>query len=168
MLRFYVIATFASAALLGSTMAATIGGLNAAPTLATAGPAMMTPPPRTTAPPQFAIPVRLGTAAPLVMPATPALDGRYLRARRTASGYTLTGQALAKDACQGARFDRVLGNLFPPEFYLNQSRRPGTMGLMCVQRLTWVTVAPLMVASKARPNWVTVRTKKKAYRVPVQ
>jgi hypothetical protein len=96
-----------------------------------------------------------------------ALDARSLRARRTPSGYTLTGQALVNDACQAARFDRVLGNIFPPLYNLDQFRRPGTMGLLCVMRLTWVTVPPKVVTSAAAPRFVTVHTRKGSVRVPV-
>lgn len=167
MQRFHIIATIASVVLLGSAMAATTGGVNAAPTLVTAGPAMMTPPPKTTAPPQFPIPERLVTPPPRPTTVGPALDARYLRARRTASGYTLSGQALVKDACQAAHFDRVMGNIFPPAFTLGQSRRPGTMGLMCIQRLTWVTVSSLAVASQYPPKYVTVQTQKHTYRVSI-
>jgi len=97
-----------------------------------------------------------------------ALDARALRARRTGSGYTLTGQALVRDACTAARFDRFLGNIFPPQFNLDQFRRPGTLGLLCIQRLTWVTAAPQSVVSAAPPHWVTVRTQKGFQRVPVR
>ncbi|MBV8371126.1 MAG: hypothetical protein JO036_19600 [Candidatus Eremiobacteraeota bacterium] len=97
-----------------------------------------------------------------------ALDARALRARRTPTGYTLTGQALVRDACTAARFDRVLGTIFPPQFNLDQFRRPGTLGLLCIQRLTWVTAAPKSVVSAAPPHWVTVRTQKGFLRVPVR
>ena len=113
------------------------------------------------------------TVAPVVGPtAAPAgqlaLDARSLRARRTPTGYTLTGQALVKDACQAARFDQFLGNIFPPLFNLNQFRRPGTMGMMCIQRLTWVTAQPKAVTSAAPPRYVTVHTQKASVRVPVR
>jgi len=166
--RFHIIATLAGVALLGAAMAATTVGVNAAPTFVTAGPAMLTPPPRENAPAQFPIPARLETPPPRPTTLGPALDGRYLRARRTPTGYTLSGQALAKDACQAARFDRVMGTIFPPEFTLGQFRRPGTLGLLCIQRLTWVTVPPLMVASQYPPNWITVRTQKHSYRVSIR
>ncbi len=118
----------------------------------------------------------LKTMAPMTKPGgammpspagTLALDARYLRAHRTRTGYTLTGQALVKDACQAARFDRFLGNIFPPQFDLNQFRRTGTMNLLCIQRLTWVTAAPRAVTSSAPPRFVTVRTAKGSVRVPV-
>jgi hypothetical protein len=113
------------------------------------------------------------TVAPVVGPtAAPAgqlaLDARSLRAHRTMTGYTLTGQALVKDACQAARFDQFLGNIFPPLFNLNQFRRPGTMGMLCVQRLTWVTAQPKAVTSAAPPRYVTVHTLKASVRVPVR
>lgn len=97
----------------------------------------------------------------------PALDARYVRARRTPSGYTLTGQALVKDACQAALFDQFVGNIFPPQFNLNQFRRPGTMGLLCIARPTWVTAQPKAVTSAAPPRFITVRTKKGYTRVPI-
>ncbi len=99
---------------------------------------------------------------------TVAIDARSLRARRRAGGYTLTGQALVKDACQAARFTQFLGNIFPPQFDVVQYRRPGTPGLLCMQRLTWVTTQPLNVTSAAPPRYVTVRTQKGFTRVPVQ
>ena len=97
-----------------------------------------------------------------------ALDARSLRARRTTGGYTLTGQALVRDACTAARFDRVLGNIFPPQFNLSQFRRPGTLGLLCIQRLTWVNAIPKNVVSAAPPRYVSVRTQKGVTRVPVR
>jgi hypothetical protein len=109
-----------------------------------------------------------GAMRTMPMPAgTPALDARYLRAVRTATGYTITGQALVKDACQAARFDQVLGNIFPPFYNLNQFRRPGILGISCIQRLTWVTVAPKSVTSAAPPRWITVHTQKGTVRVPI-
>jgi hypothetical protein len=112
------------------------------------------------------------TIAPLASPAAGvlgvlALDARRLRARRTASGYTLTGQALVKDACQAARFDPSLLTIFPPQLNLVQFRRPGTMGMLCIMRLTWVTAQPRMVTSTHPPAYVTVRTKKGVTRVPI-
>jgi hypothetical protein len=158
--RSHVIAALASAILLVS---ANTSATSAAPTLTTAGPAIATPSPGLSSAPPV-----LMTAAPVVPTAAMAIDGRYLVARRTTAGYTLGGQALTKDACQAARFDRIVGNIFPPAFMLGQFRRPGTMGLMCIQRLTWVTASPLAVASKYPPKWVTVRTQKRAIRVPVK
>ena len=107
--------------------------------------------------------------SPTVVPAGRlALDARSLRAHRTPAGYTLTGQALVNDACQAARFDQFLGNIFPPLFNVNQFRRPGTMGLLCIQRLTWVTVQSKAVTSAAPPRYVTVHTQKASVRVPVR
>jgi hypothetical protein len=96
-----------------------------------------------------------------------ALDARYLRGTRTSGGYRLTGQALVMDACTAARFTQVLGNVFPPFFNVTQYRRPGTMGMLCIQRLTWVTIAPLNVTSAAPPRYVTVHTQKGSTRVPI-
>jgi hypothetical protein len=101
-------------------------------------------------------------------PATLAIDARSLRAYRTAAGYTLTGQALVKDACQSARFDRLLGNIFPPQFNLDQFRRPGTLGMLCIEHLTWVTAEQRTVTSAHPPRYVTVRTQKRATRVPIR
>lgn len=117
------------------------------------------------------------SAAPIASPSmvktiplpggTPALDARHLQARRTRSGYMLTGQALVNDACQAARFDRFIGNVYPPLFNLNQFRRPGTMGMLCIQHLMWVSAQARNVISAAPPRYVTVRTKKGATRVPI-
>lgn len=106
------------------------------------------------------------TMAPAA-PGTLALDTRALRAQRTSTGYTLTGQAQVNNACQAARFDRSLGNMFPPQFDLTQFRRPGTQNLMCGPRLTWVTITPQIVTSAAPPRYVIVRTKQGMARVPV-
>ena len=109
------------------------------------------------------------TMAPMPMPMGPlALDARYLRGARTPAGFRLTGQALVKDACTAAKFAQFLGNIFPPQFNLVQYRRPGTMGLLCIQRLTWVTTVPLNVTSAAPPRYVTVRTQKGYTRVPIR
>ena len=96
-----------------------------------------------------------------------ALDARYLRGTRTAAGYRLTGQALVKDACTAARLSQFLGNVFPPQFNVVQYRRPGTLGLLCVMRLTWVAAQPQSVTSAAPPRYVTVRTQKGFTRVPI-
>jgi hypothetical protein len=104
------------------------------------------------------------TPAPMIMtmapmPAgAPALDARSLRARRTAKGFTLTGQAEVKDACQAARFDIFEGTVFPAQFNVTQFRRPGTLGLMCAQRLTWVTVQLRAVRALSTQATVTVHT----------
>jgi hypothetical protein len=103
-----------------------------------------------------------GTIAPL------AHDARALRGKRTATGYTLTGQALVNDACQAARFDPSLLTIFPPQFNLVQFRRPGTMGLLCAMRLTWVTATPRAVTSQHPPAYITVRTQARTYRVPIR
>ena len=102
------------------------------------------------------------------MPGGPvALDARHLSGTRIGIGYRLKGQALVKDACTAARFSRVLGNIFPPFFNIVQYRRPGTLGLLCIPRLTWVTVQPLSVTSSAPPRFVTVHTAKGSTRVPI-
>jgi hypothetical protein len=68
----------------------------------------------------------------------------------------------------GARFTRFVGNIFPLFFNVVQFRREGTMGMLCIQRLTWVTIRPLDVTSAAPLRYVTVRTKKGPARVPIQ
>jgi hypothetical protein len=97
-----------------------------------------------------------------------ALDARSLRARRTRSGYTLTGQALVNDPCQAARFDPSLLTIYPPQANLDQFRRPDRMGMLCIQKLAWVTATPRMVSSAKPPAYVTVRTKKGATRVYIR
>jgi hypothetical protein len=122
----------------------------------------------TYAPMSTTLPAAKPGGAMMPMPAAAlALDARYLRGRRTPTGYTLSGQALVKDACTAARFDRLLGNVFPPQFNLNQFRRPGTLGLLCIPRLTWVAATPKRVVSAAPPRYVTVRTQKGFTRVPI-
>ncbi len=117
-------------------------------------------------------PAMQATTGPMTPPAgvigVLALDARHLRARRTAAGYTLTGQAQVKDACQAARFDPSLLTIFPPQFNLVQFRRPGTMGVLCIQKLIWVIAQPRMVTSAHPPAFVTVRTQKGVTRVPVR
>ena len=108
------------------------------------------------------------TAPPAGVIGVLALDARQLRARRTAAGYTLTGQAQVKDACQAARFDPSLLTIFPPQFNLVQFRRPGTMAMLCIQRLIWVTAQPRIVTSAKPPAFVTVRTQKGVTRVPIR
>ena len=111
------------------------------------------------------------TASMVAEPRAPlalALDARSLRGMRTAGGYRLSGQALVKDACTAAKFSRFLGTIFPPQFDVVQYRRPGTMGMMCIQRLTWVTAVALLVSSEAPPRYVTARTQKGSTRVPLR
>jgi len=148
---------------------------SAAVLISTAGASAQT----TTAP--TSMPVVGPTTAPMSQPSGPAamktmplpatgplaLDARYLKGTRTATGYRLTGQAEVKDACTAARFSQFLGNIFPPQFNLVQYRRPGTQGLLCAPRLTWVTAQPLNVTSAAPPRYVTVRTQKGVPRVPI-
>ena len=164
-----------AAALAGAAVliASGVVGASAQTTMA---PTPASPVGPTTAPSTMATYTPMSTTVPATKPGPAlrpptlslALDARYLRARRTATGYTLTGQALVRDACTAARFDRLLGNIFPPLFNLDQFRRPGTMGLLCIQRLTWVNATPQTVVSAAPPRWVTVRTQKGSQRVPVR
>ena len=106
--------------------------------------------------------------APLIPRGYPALDLRGLRARRTLHGYVLSGEALVNDPCQAARFDPSLLTIYPPQFNLDQFRSPKKMGMMCIQRLAWVTAQPLMVTSAHPPAYVTVRTQKVLARVPIR
>ncbi len=157
-------ALFAVVGAVGVSAQTTMAPTPASPVGPTAAPSTTA----TYAPMSTSLPVtRPGSA---MRPPAPglALDARALRARRTRTGYTLTGQALVRDACTAARFDRFLGNIFPPQFNLDQFRRPGTLGLLCIPRLTWVTAAPQSVVSAAPPRWVTVRTQKGFQRVPVR
>jgi hypothetical protein len=117
------------------------------------------------------MPAPTGPAAMRTMPLSSggslALDARYLRGTRTGTGYRIAAQAQVKDACIAARFSQFLGNIFPPQFNLIQYRRPGTLGLLCAQHLTWVTAQPLDVTSAAPARYVTVRTAKGITRVPI-
>jgi hypothetical protein len=151
---FFLAATAASAQ---TTMAPTPGpaiGPTAAPVPVPAGGAM----PTSATPRPMMIPLPTGQLA---------LDARALRGTRTPTGYRLTGQALVKDACTAAKFTQFLGNIFPPLFNVVQYRRPGTMGMLCIQRLTWVTIQPLASTSAAPPRYVTVHTQKGSTRVPI-
>jgi hypothetical protein len=121
----------------------------------------------TAAPPPVPATSRPPATMPMPAGGPVALDARSLRGTRTSGGYRLTGQALVMDACTAARFTQLLGNIFPPFFNVTQYRRPGTMGLLCIQRLTWVTIAPLNVTSAAPPRYVTVHTQKGSTRVPI-
>jgi hypothetical protein len=105
---------------------------------------------------------------PAVPRGTSALDLREMRARRTAHGYVLTGEALVNDPCQTARFDPSLLTIFPPQFNLVQFRSPKKMGAMCIQRLAWVAAQPRLVTSAKPPAYVTVRTQKVIVRVPIR
>ena len=160
------ISALATAALLLSTMPP-VASAQTAPSAAPAMPATTSP---MTTPTKTPNDVMTPAVAPTPGGAMSALvlDARYLRAHRTAAGYTLTGQALVKDACQTARFDPSLLTIFPPQFNLDQLRRPGTMGMLCIQRLTWVTAQQRTVTSAHPPAYVTVRTQKGATRVPIR
>jgi hypothetical protein len=125
-----------------------------APSIGPTPPPLLVPPDRRALPP--------GPVGPPI-----ALNARYLRGSRVANSYRLTGQALVKDACTAARFTQSLGNIFPPFFNVMQYRRPGTAGLLCILRPTWLTVEPLTVKSAAPPRYVTVHTQKGSARVPV-
>jgi hypothetical protein len=167
------VAALASALLALAAVHASIALAQTSPApMATTGP-MTTP---TKAPTDTMTPVMGPTKAPGgamkgITPAvlgTLALDARSLRARRTRSGYTLTGQALVNDPCQAARFDPSLLTIYPPQYNLDQFRKPGSMGKLCIQRLAWVTAMPRTVSSMKPPAYVTVRTKKGTTRVSIR
>ncbi len=167
------ISALVGAALLFGTAPLGVAGAQTSPPVQTAAP-MTTP---TKAPADMMTPAPGGMMTPAPGGAmggtTPgvlgvlAIDARSLHARRTRSGYTLTGQALVKDACQAARFDPSLLTIYPPQFNLDQFRSPSKMGMMCVQRLIWVTAQPRNVVSMKPPPYVTVRTQKRVIRVPI-
>lgn len=166
-----LIAALAGAAFLIGTAPASIATAQTSPApVPSTGPMTTTP---TKAPSDVMTPVMGptnapgGTTTPGVL-GTLALDARSLRARRTRSGYTLTGQALVNDACQAARFDPSLLTIYPPQYNLDQFRRPDRMGMLCIQRLTWVTAMPRTVKSTKPPAYITVRTKKGATRVYIR
>jgi hypothetical protein len=167
------ISALAGAALLLGTAQVRVAGAQTSPPVQTAAP-MTTP---TKAPADMMTPAPGGMMTPAPRGAmggtTPgvlgvlAIDARSVHARRTRSGYMLTGQALVKDACQAARFDPSLLTIFPPQFNLDQFRSPSKMGMMCVQRLIWVTAQPRSVTSMKPPAYVTVRTQKRVIRVAI-
>jgi hypothetical protein len=174
-----LVSALAGAALLFGTAHASVAGAQTSPPVQTAAP-MTTP---TKAPADMMTPVAGATKAPggMMTPAPGgamggtapgvlgmlAIDARSLHARRTRTGYTLTGQAQVKDACQAARFDPSLLTIYPPQFNLDQFRSPSKMGMMCVQRLIWVTAQPRVVTSSKPPAYVTVRTQKRVIHVPI-
>ncbi|GAC1585658.1 MAG: hypothetical protein NVS3B7_20620 [Candidatus Elarobacter sp.] len=154
--------------LASAVLAVTLGGTPSAQTV-TAAPVPAAP---SAAPGTSGGPATAQTAAPIPaaapVPAGPlALGARSLRTRRGEFGYELRGQALVKDACTAAGFARFFGNVFPPQFDVVQFRRPGMKAMLCTQRLTWVTILPLKVASEAPPRYITVRTRKGSVRVPL-
>jgi hypothetical protein len=109
-------------------------------------------------------PIRLST--PLPTPAGGlALDAGALQITNTSAGYQVTGQAQVNDACMAAHFVRFLGTSVPPHFNVVQYRRAGTMGKLCIQRLTWVTIIPIDVRSRVTPPYVTARTQTRFVRV---
>lgn len=161
-----LVAALASAAVFVSAAAAPAQTTTAPTAMPVVGPTT-TPnamPTGTTAP--MTPPVR--TMSPMMPPSTLALDARSLRGTRTVTGYRLTGQALVRDACTAAKFQRLLGNIFPPFYNVVQYRRPGTMGVLCIQHLMWVTIVPLNVTATARPRYVSVHTAKGTTRVPIR
>ncbi len=169
----HVISALASAALLfGAAPTAASAQTSTMPPMQMATPPITAPTTPTKAPADIATPVAAptpGTATggtPGVLGAL-ALDARYLRARRTSTGYTLSGQALVNDACQAARFDPSLLTIYPPQYNLTQFRDPRKKNMMCVQRLIWVTAVPRRVSSTKPPPYITVRTNKGAKRVNI-
>ena len=121
-----------------------------------------------------AVPATAAPGAGMHGPGTPGMNGplalnaRNLRARRTATGYVLTGQAQVIDACQAARFDPSMLTIYPPQYDLHQFRAPGKMGMLCIQRLMWIAATPRTVPSTKPPAYITVRTQKGATRVPIR
>jgi hypothetical protein len=169
-------AALASAAVLISAAGASAQTTTAPTTAPVVGPTAApssAPPSGGAMPPSTMMPMPAPTGPsgmrtmPLPAGGSLALDARGLRGTRTATGYRLTGQAEVKDACTDAKFSRVLGNIFPPFYNLVQYRRPGTGGLLCIPRLTWVTAQPLNVTSAAPPRYVNVHTQKGTTRVPI-
>jgi hypothetical protein len=161
-----LICALASAAVLCGSAPASVAAQTTAPATATTAP-ITTP---TKAPVDVMTPAAAPTpgGAPLVPPGTLALDLRDVRARRTADGYVLTGEALVNDPCQAARFDSSLLKIYPPQFNLDQFRSPKKMGMLCIQVLAWVTAQPRTVTSAKPPAYVTLRSKNGMVRVPVR
>lgn len=95
-----------------------------------------------------------------------ALDGASLKASKTASGFSLSGQADVSDPCHAARF--VLSSMRPLRYDLVQFRRLDKIGVMCIMRTAWVTAAPLAVATVRTPAAVIVRTQKTSYSIVIQ
>ena len=164
-----LISALASAAFLIGTGHASGAAAQTSAPVQTAAP-VTTP---TKAPTDMMTPVAGPTKAPgdMMTPAPGvsgvlALDAHSLRAHRTPTGYTLTGEALVNDPCYAARFDPSPLRIYPPQFDLNQFRRPDRRGMLCIQVLTWVTAQPRAVTS-AQSAYVTVRTKEGATRVPI-
>ncbi len=142
-----------------TTMAPTPGTV-VGPTAAPATPAPMMSVPAMSKPPN-------GAGGAMIVPGMPALDARGLRARRrTSTGYTLSGQALVKDACQGARFEPARLTIYPPQFNLVQFRR--LIGALCIPRVVWVTAQPRTNASMKPPAYITVHTQKRTLQVPIR
>jgi hypothetical protein len=160
-----------AAALIGAAVLITAA---AAPAQTTTAPTAMPVIGPTAAPTSLATSMPMGgmpSARPGAMPVPAmslALDARALLGTRTRTGYRLTGQAEVRDACTDAKFQRFLGDIFPPLFSVVQYRRPGTANLLCIQRLTWVTIVPMNVRSAAPPRYVNVRTAKGTTRVPIR
>ncbi|HEY0381296.1 MAG TPA: hypothetical protein VGC72_03760 [Candidatus Elarobacter sp.] len=166
-----LISALASAALLIGTAHASAAGAQTSAPVRTAAP-LTTP---TKAPTDAMTPVAGPTKAPgdTTTPAPGvlgvlALDAHSLRAQRTPTGYTLTGQALVNDPCYAARFDPSPLRIYPPQYNLDQFRRPDRMGMLCIQVLTWVAAQPRAVTSAKPPNSITVRTKNGVIRVPIR
>jgi len=161
-----LICALASAAVLCGATPVIAAAQRTPPALATTAP-ITTP---TRAPIDVMTPAAGPTpgGAALVPRDTPALDLRGMRARRTAQGYVLTGEALVNDPCQAARFDPSTLTIYPLQFNLDQFRSPKKMGMMCIQRLAWVTVQPRIVTSAKPPAYVTVRAQKIVVRVPIR
>jgi len=96
-----------------------------------------------------------------------ALDVRSLHAKRTPSGYTLTGEALVRDPCEGARFATVREGSSPVTFAVQEFRPAKNADRLCIQRIIWIELAPYAVKRAYPPRWITVRALAKSYRVRI-
>jgi hypothetical protein len=98
---------------------------------------------------------------------TLGIDGRSLKAQRTATGFTLSGEAEVNDACQAARFDISPGNVSPPQFDLTQFTPTDKSGVACASVLTWTPAQPRDVAAPSGQTTVTVHTQTQTYVVTI-
>ena len=96
-----------------------------------------------------------------------ALDARFLRGTRLATGYRLTGQALVKDACTDVWFSEVLPQVVPDVYDVLQYPRAGTTGRRCITRRTWVTIPALQADLVPPPRYLKVRTQKGSTLLPI-
>lgn len=142
-----------SAALLAALLGSSAGCAGSGQTVTAAPPG----------PPSGAVTAPVG----MTPAGTQSIDARALRAQRTATGFTLTGEAEVGDACRAARFDISPGNVSPPQFDLTQYTPADKSGLACATVLTWTAAQPLDVAAAAGQTTVTVHTQTQTYVVPI-